>query len=145
MSKVKRNDLHSIKTQLTNQSVFHDRVRELLLSSPILKDLKIFQEVNPRYLDDTYEFTGHHYDFYIESLDVIIECHGDQHYKFTNRGNIQYEEAQLQWKLSQKRDSTKKSFALSKGLRYIEIPYSEKDKLTVDKLHELIFGDKNEK
>lgn len=144
MSKIKRNDLHSIKEELTNQSAFHEKVRALLLSSSILRDLKAFQEVNPQYIDETYEYNNHHYDFYIESLGVVIECHGDQHYKFTNRGNIQYEEAEHQWKLGRKRDSIKKKFALSKGIKYVEIPYSQRDKLTVDKLHQLIFGEDNE-
>ena len=138
MSKIKRNDLYSVRETLPSQSNFHEKIRSLILASPLLKNLKAFQEVNARYIDESYEPHNHHYDFYIESLDTIIECHGEQHYKFTNRGNVQYEEALSEWNSSKVRDRQKKELAISKGLTYVEIPYSLMNKLTVEQLHELI-------
>lgn len=139
MSKIKRNDLCTIKETLPSQSNFHEKIRSLILASPLLKNLKVFQEVNVRYVDPSYEPHNHHYDFYIESLDTVIECHGEQHYKFTNRGNIQYEDALHEWNSSKVRDKQKKRLAISKGLTYVEIPYSLMNKLTVEDLHDLIF------
>jgi hypothetical protein len=134
---VKRTSLTPIAKTLPNQSLFHEKVREVLLASPIAS-LGIYQEVDVRYVDPEYPYHNHRYDFIIEGLGVIIECHGDQHYKFTNRGNVQYDEAERQYLLGQKRDALKKRAALDKGFCFLEIPYSERNSITYARILELM-------
>lgn len=67
-----------------------------------------------------------------DDVRVIIECHGEQHYKIcgltklaAKKENVTPEEAlkYVQWK-----DEYKKQYALSQGYYYLEIPYwSESD------------------
>lgn len=54
------------------------------------------------------------YDFYLMELNTIIETHGEQHYKESNRGKGLIEE--------QKNDRIKKQLALQNGIKhYVEI------------------------
>lgn len=60
------------------------------------------------------------YDFYIPDLDMIIETHGIQHYKDTNRGRTLKEE--------QENDKYKKQIALTNGIKqYITIDCRKTD------------------
>jgi hypothetical protein len=61
------------------------------------------------------------FDFYIPSLNTIIEFHGEQHYKeyknhFKAAGGL---------KGRQYRDKIKKEFCLTNNINYIEIAYTE--------------------
>lgn len=63
---------------------------------------------------------GKRYDFYIPSLNMIIETHGIQHFKESNRGRTLEEE--------QENDRRKRELALQNGIvNYIEIDCRESD------------------
>lgn len=66
------------------------------------------------------------FDFYIPSINTVVEYHGEQHYKkmgdyFENRaGGLEGR---------QHRDKIKKEFCLSNKINYIEIPYTQYDNI----------------
>ena len=72
----------------------------------ILKQINVEFETqySPKWID------GKRYDFYIPSLNLIIEVHGEQHYNYTGRGRSLEEE--------QENDRLKKEKALSNGIKY---------------------------
>lgn len=122
---------------LPSQSDFHNKVREILATDSFFKKLKCYQEVPVKDLCEDYPY-NHYYDWYIQELGFIIELHGEQHYKLTNRGNIAYEEAARNFRDLQYRDSIKKQAAISNGFVFIEIPYKEYKKLTAQRFKTLI-------
>lgn len=71
-------------------------------------DVKYEREYTPKW--DGYK----RYDFYLPNYDCIIECHGEQHYKYTGRGRSLKEE--------QDNDKYKRELALQNGIyNYIEL------------------------
>ncbi len=58
------------------------------------------------------------FDFYIPSINLLIEYQGEEHYKPMrfNKSNLEYR---------QKCDKIKKDFALNNGFNFLEIPYWE--------------------
>ena len=126
-------------TELPSQSKFHNKVREILVSDPILKGFFAYQEVPVKDLCEDYD-ANHYFDWYIEELNLVVELHGAQHYKVVNFGNISYEAAQSNFRDIRKRDRQKKEAAEASGLFYLEISHKEYKKLDADRLKELLFG-----
>ena len=125
-------------TELPSQSNFHNKVRELLCSDRILKGFSAYQEVPVA--DLCPDYPGRHYfDWYIEELNLVVELHGQQHYKVVNRGNIAYALAQRDFQEIKGRDAQKKAAALAAGYRYLEISYKEYPKLDAERLKSLLF------
>lgn len=62
------------------------------------------------------------FDFYCPDLNIIIEVHGAQHYKFTN-----FFKNRSEFLKSQERDRRKISYCLSKGIKLYCIPYWDID------------------
>lgn len=65
------------------------------------------------------------YDFYLPSLNLIIEFHGSQHYYFTPY----FHQTEEGFKKAQQRDKKKIDLALQHGLNYFIIPYQYQDSL----------------
>lgn len=79
-------------------------------------NIKYIKEYKPKWNN------GKRYDFYLEDYNIIIECHGIQHYIQTNR------EGARTLQEEQKNDKYKKQLALDNGIKtYIELDckYSE--------------------
>lgn len=126
--------------QLTNQSKFHRKVGDILAVSPSFKSMKCYQEVPVIDLVESYPRPLHRVDWFIESLNTVLELHGAQHYRMVNWGNVGYQEALANFNAGRDRDSVKKYYLEDAGYRYIVIPYQLSDKLTDELLLELIYS-----
>jgi len=126
------------RSQLGNQSKFHEKVRAILLQDQFLKGLRCYQEVPVKDLCEDYP-DNHFFDWFIDELNTVVELHGAQHYKVVNRGNVSYEKAQKDFADIQRRDSQKKQAALAAGYMYVEISFKEYSKLDATRFKELLF------
>ena len=125
----------------SNQSVFHNTVREIFCKDSFFRNLHCYQEVNVQELIEDYEVRNHHYDWYIEELNMVIELHGNQHYKMVNYGNIGYDAAIRSFRKMQGRDNMKKQAALDAGYTFVEIPYKYARRLNPKLLRKLLIGE----
>lgn len=133
----------SWKTQYTyipNASKFHNKVKDIFCTDSLFKNLTCYQEVPVSELVE-YDNNQQRYDWYIEEINTVIELHGAQHYKLVNYGNIGYDDAMINFKNMQKRDSRKKYAAIEAGYKYVEISYKHYSKLDAALLKKLIFKD----
>jgi hypothetical protein len=134
-----RSRWHTQHTRLTANSDFHNILQTVFTEDPFFSKLRCYQEVPVSDLCDGYHNRSHRFDWYIEELEVIIELHGTQHYKMSNRGGIGAEQAHRAFKAQRGRDSIKKQAALDAGYKYVEIPYKLKHKLDAALLKKLLF------
>lgn len=135
MSKTKwKNQYKEIPTA----SKFHNKVREIFATDNYFKLFKCYQELNVQELIPTYSYNNHHYDWYIEELNLILELHGRQHYVATNFGKKGYDEVIQDFNNSKKRDSLKKMAAIKHGFSYKEISYKYYPKLDAKLLKTII-------
>jgi hypothetical protein len=105
-----------------NASKLHKLVGDTLRSSDIFSGYEIHQEypasrVNPRLSSRL------HYDWAIPRLHLVIECHGEQHYRPVAFGGVDAEVALDNYHATKRRDHIKREGALYAGWAYIEIPY----------------------
>ena len=63
-------------------------------------------------------------DFFIVDLQLIVEVHGEQHYKF----NSLYYKTMSDFYQAKRRDRDKKEWADINGITLIVLPFNEKDK-----------------
>jgi hypothetical protein len=116
-------------------SEFHELFRTFILTEPRLRNLRWYQEVNVKDLIPDYEYTSHHYDWYLYEIDLIVELHGQQHYQVTNFGSISADDALVNYRNMLYRDNLKRTTALEKGFLYAVIPYKDRNRIS----HDLIF------
>lgn len=129
--------------KIVSASKFHNKVRDIFVSDPMLKNFKCYQEVPVSELIDGYPFPSQRFDWYIEELGVVIELHGAQHYSMVNYGNIGWDDAMEDFKGIQRRDRDKKAAVEMADLEYIEISYKLYNKLDAKLLRKLIFERSN--
>ena len=133
------------KTSWTNQfkkihsSKFHEKVREVFVNDPFFKNLSCYQEVQVSSLVPSYSSNMHCVDWYIEELGLIIELHGEQHYKPTNYGNNSFDQTRKDFNNIKYRDNLKKTALLEAGYEYIEIPYKFYNKIDSEFIKNIIF------
>ncbi len=130
---------HRLKNQfiiLDGSSKFHEAFRQLMVTE--FKHMNCYQEVNVRVLVEDYLHDNHHFDWWLSELGLVVELHGNQHYRPTAFGNISKDQAVTNFHQSQFRDYEKREAALSVGLKYIEIPYKYKRQLTKELLWRLV-------
>lgn len=60
------------------------------------------------------------FDFYIQALNILIECQGEQHYKFVPH----FHGARSEFKESQRRDQLKREWAAQQGIPLLEISFN---------------------
>ena len=60
-------------------------------------------------------------DFFIPDMKVLIEVHGEQHYKFVKR----FHKSQAGFRAAQKRDANKQLWCEVNDIVYIELPFNE--------------------
>jgi hypothetical protein len=138
MEKMIRSRFYHQRDAVPGASKFHEHVRQCILQDSFLNSLRCYQEVPVHAINPNYHSKAHRFDWYIEDLNLIVELHGDQHYKLTNRGNVGRAQAEHDFKQSQLRDSQKKIAAQDVELAYLEIPYKMKNKLTPETLRKMI-------
>ena len=63
------------------------------------------------------------FDFYINTIKLVIEVHGQQHYKF----NSLFHTSAQDFVKQKKRDSRKREWCEYNNITYVELPYSEND------------------
>lgn len=62
-------------------------------------------------------------DFFVPDLKVIIEIHGEQHYKFVKR----FHKTQAGFLKSKKRDKIKQEWCELNDIIYVELPFDKKE------------------
>jgi hypothetical protein len=122
-----------------NASDFHNLLREIFCTDTYFKQIQCFQEVPMINLVDDYDSNFEAVDWYIEPYNLVIELHGNQHYKPTSFGNMSYNQKIVSFNNIRYRDNKKKTALLESGYNYLEIPYKLKDKLNADFLKQLIY------
>jgi hypothetical protein len=135
------------KTQyqvIEENSKFHNDVRAIFATDPFFSRLKCFQEVPVIDICPDYHTNLHRFDWYIEDLGIVLELHGEQHSKLTNRGSIKYEEAEREFLKAKVRDYDKYTAAENNKLIYKVILYKEAKRLTAEKLKQIILSQKEE-
>lgn len=120
-------------------SDFHNSIRDIFCTDSYFKQIQCFQEVPVVYLVNNYDSNQEAVDWYIESYNLVIELHGNQHYKATGFGNMSYSEKQVSFNNIRYRDNKKKTALINANYNYLEIPYKLKDKLNADFLKQLIY------
>ena len=65
------------------------------------------------------------FDFYLTEKNILIEFHGEQHYRFVER----FHKTEEQFSQAKKRDEIKEEFARNRNIPLIKISYLEKDPL----------------
>lgn len=125
--------------QVDNASLFHNKVRDIFATDSYFKYMKCYQEVNVAALVPGYPHRSHHFDWYIDELNTIIELHGAQHYKVVNYGNIGYDEAQRDHIRIKDRDNTKQLAAEQAGYTFVEVSYKDYKHLDAKRLKHIIF------
>ncbi len=121
-------------------SDFHNKVREIFATDNYFKQIQCFQEVLVSNLVSKYDNNLEAVDWYIDSLNVVIELHGEQHYKMTSFGNQSYNEKVKTFNNIRYRDNKKKTTLIENGYTYIEIPYKLKPKLTAELIKQMIYS-----
>jgi hypothetical protein len=129
---------------IEGNSNFHNEVRVIFTKDPFFSRLKCFQEVPVKDICPEYHTNLHRFDWYIEDLGIVLELHGAQHYSFTNRGNVQFEQAQREFLKGKVRDHDKYTAAIKQGLIYKVISYKEAKKLTAEKLKKFILTNEDD-
>jgi hypothetical protein len=95
-------------------SDFEDKIEDLLREA--FPKLTIFRG-HPIKFDNEQMFA----DFFLPTLNVIVECHGIQHYKFVPH----FHNDEAGFKAHQERDERKRQWARKNKVRMIEIPYDQ--------------------
>ncbi len=67
------------------------------------------------------------FDFYLPKLNIILECDGQQHYKFTKI----FHKTRTDFLKGQERDRRKNSYCLANEIKLYRIPYWEMENLKV--------------
>lgn len=125
-----------------NASKLHKKVGDLLRSSDYFKHYEIYQEYPVVRINPKYKYTRHHFDWVIPKLQLVLECHGRQHFQSVAFDGDQ-EKAIENFKELQIRDTIKKEAAIAAGYSFLEIPYTLEKDLTEDVLLDLIKNNKN--
>lgn len=102
-----------------NASKLHIRARNLLIK--IFPNHILYEEIKLSG-SKKYNQKDLYADFFIPSLKIIIEVHGEQHYKKTFFHN-----SKLDFIQSKSRDERKKEWCNLNNIDYIELPSGEDD------------------
>ena len=126
---------------IEGNSKFHESVRNIFVSDTFFSKLQCFQEVPIKELVPNYH-KNHYLDWFIDELGVILELHGEQHYRIVNFGNHSYGEAKENFHNIRYRDNLKKTALIQAGYQYREISYKDKIKINAEYLKRiLIYGE----
>lgn len=120
-----------------NASKLHRKVGDLLRESDEFKNYDCFQEYPVNKIDEDYHTGSHKFDWVIPSLQVVIECHGRQHYEVVAfDGNV--DNAVIAFQETKSRDKSKMHAAMSAGYRYLVVPYTREKTVTAEMILDMI-------
>lgn len=111
-------------------SALHKRVGDCIRSCVALSGYQILQEYPVNRINPSFDSGREKFDWVILDLHIILECHGEQHYRPVTFGGIGLNEARLRFESQQERDLAKKESAITAGWSYISIPYTDEDKIS---------------
>lgn len=103
-------------------SKLHRAVGDCLRDSEVFCNYKIYQEYPVNRINPDAD-SRWHYDWVIYQLKVVIECHGEQHYRPVAFGG-DIEQAVSNFEDQKIRDNEKKQAALTTGWIFVEIPFN---------------------
>lgn len=115
-----------------NASKLHKRIGELLLDSQFA-NYELRQEYNVSKVNPDYSSNREKFDWAILSLNVVIEVHGEQHYRPVCFGGMTQDQAEKNFRHRQELDEEKKLAAEEACWGYVIVKYTEKD-ITLDEL-----------
>ena len=121
-------------------SEFNNNLRDIFTNDSYFKQIQCFQEVPVNNLIESYDSHLEAVDWYIESLNVVIELHGEQHYKMTSFGDTSYAQKKINFNNIKYRDNKKKTALIDAGFNFIEISYKDKNKMNSEFIKNLIFN-----
>lgn len=124
-------------------SKLHKEVGECLRNSPLFQNYKIYQEYPVNLINTKYPESSHHFDWVILDLFIVIEVHGKQHYEATDFSGKAEDAGISEYHALKVRDQQKKLAAIEAGWTYIEIPYTDKGKITDSYIIDLYNSNKN--
>ena len=108
-----------------NASKYH-KAMGVLLEELNFAGLGIYQEYIVKDICPTHPNPLDRFDFYIPALNLVIEVHGEQHYKAVSFGGISKEKASFNFAKGSIRDTEKALSAKLNGFVYISFSYKEK-------------------
>lgn len=109
-----------------NRSQLHLMARKLLYE--LFPTIPILEEVPVQIIKGTTQY----FDFYLNTIKLVVEPHGAQHYKFNTLFHVNAHDFIRQRKL----DQQKREWCKLNGLTYIELPFNE----TVDQWRDRIIN-----
>jgi len=115
------------KEYRSNASKLHKAVGDMLHASPIFSNYRIYQEYPVNMISPYFDSGREKFDWVIMDLMIVIECHGEQHYKPVCFGGMPKEEAEAKYKEQVMRDLKKKMAIQKAGWTYVVFKYDEKD------------------
>lgn len=121
-----------------NASVLHRAVGDCLRDSSIFQGYKIYQEYPVNQINYFYPSGREKFDWVILDLAVVIECHGEQHYRPVDFSGSDPAEAELSYKAQLRRDIAKEEAARDVGFAYIVVPYTDAKKISETYLLRLV-------
>ena len=98
------------------RSKLHLMARDLLIE--LFPTVQILEEVPVQIT----RFEKGFFDFYINTLKLVVEVHGQQHYKF----NPLFHTSAQDFAQQRKRDARKKEWCEYNNITYVELPFKEK-------------------
>jgi hypothetical protein len=107
-----------------NASSYHRKMGELL-EQMNFGGLGIYQEHIVKDICPDHSSPLDRFDFYIPSLNLVIEVHGEQHYKAATFGGISQRKADFNFAKGSLRDTDKTLSAKQTGLVYIAFSYKD--------------------
>jgi G:T-mismatch repair DNA endonuclease (very short patch repair protein) len=118
-----------------NASILHKRIGELLVE--LYPNYEIRQEYPVYKVNSSFKSKKEKFDWVVLSLNIVIEVHGEQHYKPVCFGGITKTEAKYNYRKNTERDFNKEQAAINAGWSYVVIDYKYK-KITKEELLSII-------
>lgn len=103
-------------------SKLHRRIRRLIKE---ILGTTIKEEVNVQKLFTDYPTRDHYYDLVIPSYNLVIECHGEQHFSIQTFGEKDINKAIENFHRGKHRDRRKEEIVWENGWGYLVIAYNE--------------------
>lgn len=113
-----------------NASAFHQKVGEILCNSSLFKGYRIRQECPVEDINPNYPSGRERFDWVVLDLKLVIECHGEQHFRPTRFGSISLDKAASNLEAQRLRDTLKRRAAEEMDWLYVAISIADKELLS---------------
>lgn len=108
-----------------NASKLHKHVGRLL--SELFPNYEVRQEYSVSRVNPGFASNREKFDWAVLGLNIIVEIHGQQHYRPVCFGGITLDEAKAIFRRRQDKDEEKQEAASKAGWAYLVVKYTEKD------------------